>query len=237
MTRREMINKVQVRIDDRAYWNDDRVTGLLNQLKDDISQELKITAKRKYTFASVAGQTSYAVPHGLVSSELLHYGEPHWNEIRIVGGPRDFELGNHQVDLEGVPVMGYIWGESGRNQLTIYQTFNDTGIEITWWFYGWPEDMILDNDEPQFPTEWHPSLAKLAINEAKVDDDQMNLSDAEVIKAKEINKLRGMASTTFLQSQTRSQIASIDEVFPQRDGEPIRFDVTTPGGWWQWRED
>lgn len=232
MVLRDMIERVQRRIDDRAYWNDDRVTALLNQLKDDIAQELKVTAQRKYTFASVSGQQSYAVPHGFVSSELLHYGTPHFNEIQIVGSPRDFELGNWQVDLEGIPRMGYIWGESGRRQLTIYPTFNDDAIEITWWFYGWPEDMTLDNDEPQFPTEWHPSLPKLAINEAKVDDDQMNLADAEVIKVKEINKLRGMASTTFLQSQTVSQLASIDEVFPHRDGEPMRFNVTTPGGVW-----
>jgi len=232
MVLRDMIERVQRRIDDRAYWNDDRVTALLNQLKDDIAQELKVTAKRKYIFASVQGQQSYAVPHGFVSNELLHYGTPHFNEIEIVGSPRDFEKGNWQVDLEGVPRMGYIWGESGRRQLTIYPTFNGDAIEITWWFYGWPEDMTLDNDEPQFPTEWHPSLPKLAINEAKVDDDQMNLSDAEVIKAKEINKLRGMASTNFLNSQTVSQLASIDEVFPVRDGEPMKFNITTDGGIW-----
>jgi hypothetical protein len=227
-----MIERVQQRIDDRAYWNDDRVKALLNQIKDDITQELKVVAERKYTFSSTKGLESYAIPHGFISNHLLHYGEPHWNIIEIVGSPKGLVVGNFDVSLEGVPRVGYIWGESGRKQINIYPTFNVDGIEISWWFYGWPEDMTNDNDEPQFPAEWHPSLPKLAINEAKVDDDQMSPADAEIIKVREIRKLRGLATTNFLNSQTDSRLATIDDKFPVRNTEPIVFNVTTDGGIW-----
>ena len=131
-----------------------------------------------------------------------------------------------------MPRIGYIWHESGRRQLTIYPTFNDDGVEISWWFYGWPEDMINDNDEPQFATEWHPSLPKLVINEAKMDDKEMNPADVETIKMREIHKLRGLATTTFLLSEKDSRLASIDEHFPAIGSEPMIFNVFTEGGQW-----
>jgi len=160
MILREMIERFQARLDDNVYWNDTRAIALVNTMKDKLAQELRVLAPSYYTFDSVQGQQSYEVPSKLIANQLLYYNSSYNQIIRIVKGPQSIYGPYSEVDQQGFPTIGYIWGVSGRRQLTVFPTFNVDDITIQWWFWGWPEDLANYNDEPQMPTPWHSSLVE-----------------------------------------------------------------------------
>ena len=108
---------------------------------------------------------------------------------------------------------------------------------MQWWFWGWPEDLAADNDEAQFPVEWHPSLVEGMINQAKVDDREMSTSDALILWKDEIRKIRSLDVTSELVARN-GQLGSIESHFPRIGGSddpgewPFRIASSDEGGIW-----
>ena len=215
MTLRDMLNRIQSRVDDDVYWNDSRLTGIINHIKDKMSQEMRVVRKQQYEFDSVEGQQYYQVPDRYVIHHYLYYNSTYNTEIVMKDSPRDVYGPSSDPTLEGNPTMGFIWGVSGRRQLCIYPTFSEDGVELTWWFYGWPEDLAVDNDEPDFPIEWHPSLVDGAINQTKVDDKEMSVGDALILWKNEVQTIRGLATTRELLSAGEKAWGSVESHFPR----------------------
>lgn len=216
MTRRDILDRVQGRVDDNVYWNDVRLTAILNHLKDKMAQEMRVVSPQYYEFVSVQGQENYEVPFTYVSNHLLLWDATNnKGEIVIHDSPRDIHKRVLDESMEGLPARGYIWGVSGRRQLTIYPTFNVDGTAIKWWFYGWAEDLAVDNDEPQFPLEWHPSLVDGLMNAVRVDDEKMAVSDEAILWNKEIIKIRGLAVTKELLSVGEKTYGNVDHTYPR----------------------
>jgi len=219
MILRNMITRIQGRLDDDVYWNDKRLKAILNQVQDKIAQELAITTPHYYSFESVQGQQHYQVPSGFVANELIHYNSGVNKVISIMKSPKAIHGVYTDPTMEGNPSIGYIWGSSGRRQLTIYPTFSSDGITIEWWFWGFPNELVGDNDEPTFPSEMHPSLVECTIAEAKSDDKEISISDALIIFANEIRKLRRLESMIEIIGN-KGRYGSIDNVFPSIPGSP-----------------
>lgn len=231
MILRNMIRKVQDRLDDDVYWNDKRVIALLNEGKDELAKKLKCTTQQYYEFDSVAGQQKYQVPTTLVKSHLLFYNSGYNQEIHIHDDPNDIYTMYPDVTQEALPTKAYIWGASGRRDLVIYPTFNTDGITIKWWFYGWPEDIENDNDEYNFPTEWHPSLVKYAIHQAKVDDDELSVADALILWENEIRDIKSLDVTLALLSTSETRYGTVDAHFPRvgSGSNPLGLRITGDG--------
>lgn len=217
MTLREMIIRFQDSVDDRTFWNDVRAIALCNRFKDKMAQEMRIVAESYYEFDSVQGQQNYQVPSKLVTHHYLYYNSSYNTEIKIVKSPRNIYGPYAEVTQEGWPTIGYIWGASGRRQLTIYPLFNTDGITVQWWFWGWPEDLAVDNDEPQFPVGWHPSLVEGMINQAKVDDKEMSPADALILWKDQIRIIKALDVTRDLVAR-KGQMGTIESHFPRIGG-------------------
>jgi len=238
MTLRDMITRFHDSMDDAnaVYWNDRRAASLANRMKDKLVTELKVTTKQSYQFDSVQGQQTYQVPERFVAHELLFYNSSYNTEIVIGDSPRVIYGKYSDVTTQGWPSVGFIWGVSGRRELTIYPTFNESGIELTWWFWGYPTDIIEDNDEFNLPTDWIPSIVEGMINERASRDSEINMADALMLWKDEIRKIKAMQTYQSLLGNTRlygtfdGQFSRISE---SADQEELPFNIGgTNGGIW-----
>lgn len=206
MILRDMITRFHDSMDDAnaVYWNDRRATSLANRMKDKLAQELKVTTKQLYEFDSVQGQQTYEVPERFIAHELLRYDSDSGSgEIIIKDTPRAIYGKYSSVTTEGFPSVGFIWGVSGRRELTIYPTFNADGIELTWWFWGYPPDIQEDNDEFHLPTDWHSSIVEGMINERAARDGEINMADNLLLWKDEIRKIKALQTYQALLGRTR----------------------------------
>lgn len=216
MTVRQMIARFHNRLDSGAkvFWGDARAIGLINEILDDICQELVITVPHHLTLLSVQGQRKYQVPSTFMSNELLQYDNGNPYEIVLKNTPRFIEGQFIDVDTQGNPTRGYIWYESGRRELTIYPTFAISNLTIDWYFWGWPEDVSADSDEPSIPIEWHPSIVKEMRNRQRSDDQEISVADQAALWELEIRKIKKM--DTFKEIQTSSgRYGTFDGNFPK----------------------
>ena len=216
MTVRDMIIRFHSRMDAGAkvFWNDIRAIALINEIVDDICQELVTTVPCKYTFKSVSGQQNYQVPSNYVVNELLFYNSSYNNEIVIDTTPRKIYKLYPDTTTEGYPTRGFIWHQSGRRELQIYPTFSEDDIEMDWWFFGWPEDLVGDKDEPAVPIEWHPSITKEMRNRQREEDGEITLSDLSILWAREVIKIKRMDCTKEILSN-RGQYGTFEGNYPR----------------------
>lgn len=232
MILRDMITRFHDSMDDAnaVYWNDRRATSLANRMKDKLVTELKVTTKQLYEFDSVEGQQSYEVPERFVSHELLFYNSSYNNEIKVYDTPRVIYTKFSSPTQEGLPSVGYIWGVSGRRELTIYPTFNADGIELTWWFWGLCPDIDEDNDEFHIPTDWHPAIVEGMINERAARDGEMTQGDNLLLWKDEVRKIRAMQTFQALLGRTH-QYGTFDGQFSRisvsQDKEELPFSVAS----------
>lgn len=232
MILREIIVRVQDTVDDRAFWDDTRLKAMINRFKDKMAQEMTFTNQQKYEFSSVVGDRHYEVPHGYISNHLLFYNGNNRNEIFIRDSPRDIDSLYLNRTEQGLPREGYVWGDgSGRRQLTIYPTFSSI-LDVEWWFYGWPEDLVGDKDELPFPIEWHPSLAEACIDETRQYDKEIGIADQILLWGTYIRKIRQMDVTKELVSSSDNRYASNRRGVPHHVGDPMYFNINTENGIW-----
>lgn len=234
MTRRDIIDRFQGLMDsyNRVYWNDTRATDLLNSVKDRIAQEFTVNrTEQYYTFNSVEGQRHYQVPTTYVVHRQLYFNSSFNRTITMLDGPESIHGPVADQTMKGIPSQCYIWGVSGRRQLTFYPTFNADDIEIQWWFYGWPPDVAVDNDEPHLPLEWHPSIVEVMVAEQQAADKQISVGDKFAIWDSNIRRLKRLDVTKQLTS-LGGQSGSIDAHFPpiSSGGASIPFNIEFPGG-------
>jgi len=85
---------------------------------------------------------------------------------------------------------------------------------MEWWFWGWLPKLEGDNDESRLPIEWHPSIVKGMVNQAKVDDKEMSPADALILWQNEVRKLKQLEVTKAIIEQG-GQYGTIDTVFPE----------------------
>ena len=219
MTRRDIIDRFHSLMDlyNTSYWNDSRATALLNTVKDKLAQEFTVNrTEQKYEFDSVEGQQVYQVPSTFVAHRWMYFNSSYNNVIKFYDGPESIYGPVADQTAEGVPFAAYIWGSSGRRELTIYPTFADDGIEVQWWFYGWPPDVAVNNDEPHLPIEWHPSIVKLMVAEQQRFDKIISVGDALIITEKVVRTLKEMDTTKRITS-LGGRSGSVDDEFPSEE--------------------
>lgn len=233
MTRRDIIDRFQGLMDsyNRVYWNDTRSTDLINTVKDRLAQEFAVNrVEQYYTFNSVQGQENYQVPSTYVVHRLLYFNSSYNRRITMHDGPELIHGPVAEQSIEGIPSDCYIWGVSGRRELTVYPTFSDDDITVQWWFYGWPPDVAVDNDEPALPLEWHPSIVEIMVGEQQSFDKYITVGDKFAIWDNNIKRLKRLDVTKQLTSM-KSQSGSIDAHFPKiPDGIRSDFLIQYPGG-------
>lgn len=233
MTRRDMIDRFHGMMDsyNRVYWNDTRATDLLNATKDRLAQEFTVNrTEQYYTFNSVEGQEQYQVPSTYVVHRLLYFNSSYNRRIKMHDGPELMHGPVADQSIEGVPSDCYIWGASGRRELTIYPTFNADDITVQWWFYGWPPNVVVDNDEPNLPLEWHPSIVEIMTAEQQAADKQITVGDKFIIWENNIRRLKRLDVTKQLTS-IGGQSGSIDAHFPLiPESGRADFLIEFPGG-------
>lgn len=233
MTRRDMIDRFHGLMDSylRVFWNDARATVLLNTIKDKIAQEFTVNrVEQYYTLDSVQGQENYEVPSTYVSHELMFFNSSYNREIILHSSPKSIQLSVADKTIQGIPSDAYIWGVSGRRQLTIYPTFNVDGLTIQWWFYGWPPDLAVDNDEPHFPVEWHPSIVDIMVAHQQEFDKVISTGDRLIIWREAIDRIRRMDVSKQLTS-TGGQSGSFNSNFPSiPTGGRSPFTIQFPSG-------
>lgn len=215
MILRNMIKRFQSRLDDsaKAYWNDERAKTLANTVMDRLVVEFGVIAQLYYTFNSVQGQQNYQVPSNFIASHYLYFNGTNNREIVIVDSPRDIYGPTAEVTQEGTPTMGYIWGVSGRRQLTIYPTFNVDDIELMWWFWGTVPELEGDNDEPMLPVEWHPSIVEAMVDQAMQDDKFITVGDRLILWENMVKKLKRLDSMKAA-IEIPKQHGSVEDSFP-----------------------
>jgi len=214
-----------------AYWNDARSTALINTVKDKLAQEFTVNrTEQKYEFDSVQGQQAYEVPSTFIAHRHMYYNSSRNRVIELYDGPEIIYGPVADQSTEGLPCAAYIWGVSGRRELNIYPTFDDDGITVEWWFYGWPPDVAVDNDEPHLPIEWHPSIVELMLAEQRRFDNVISVSDSLIIWERTVNMLKRLDSTKQLTS-VGGQSGSVDNNFPLiQTPDPAGFQIQFPGG-------
>ena len=207
MTVREIIDYVQLSVNDRRYWNDNRLISLLNLLQMKMANDLKLVFRDYYTLSSTLEQR-YLLPSSLISIELLWYdNEGTEQHIDIVNSPKEVYLKHSDPDTEtsGQPGKGFIWEASGRKELWIYPLFDAAGVEICMWFYGIPPKLNTDNDTPVLATEWHIHLIESAINRIMRLDEQITIAEEEALWSKIIHACKTMDTTKTIM-ETNSSI-------------------------------
>jgi len=234
MTRRDIIDRFQGMMDsyNRVYWNDTRATDLLNAVKDRLAQEFTVNrTEQYYTFNSVEGQQNYQVPSTYVAHRHMYFDSGYNRVLKMVDGPESIYGPVSDQTIEGVPGICYIWGVSGRRELTFYPTFNADAIEIQWWFYGWPPDVAVDNDEPHLPLEWHPSIVEIMVAEQQSADKIITVGDKFLIWDTNVRRLKRLDVTKQLTS-VGGQSGTMESHFPAipGSGSPIPFNIEFPGG-------
>lgn len=231
MTRRDIIDRFHGLMDsyNRVYWNDTRATDLLNTVKDRIAQEFTVNrTEQYYQLDSVKGQQHYEVPSTYVAHRLMYFNSGYNRTIKFYDGPEAIYGPAADQDIEGTPGAAYIWGVSGRRQLTIYPTFNKGGLTVHWWFYGFPPDVAVDNDEPHLPLEWHPSIVEIMIAEQQSHDKYISVADKYAIWENCIRRLKRLDVTKQITS-LGGQSGSVDAHFPSIPV-GIGFNIEYPGG-------
>lgn len=217
MNRRQMIDRFQSVIDDihKGFWNDVRITALLNDAKDRIAQEMKVNDTQcYYTFDSVEGQEWYQVPYNLVKHGHLLYNQDDTDrEIFISTNIKAVRGNYYDSDNTGYPSNGYFWARSGRRELHIAPTFDEDGITCEWYFFGWPEDISGDGDEFSLPISWHPTILRVARELRKVEDGDMNKVEFEGYFKLEMQSLAELESTTEASFQP-SKTGRVDAALP-----------------------
>lgn len=236
MTRREIIDQFHGLMDsyNRVYWNDTRATVLLNTIKNRLAQEFTYNrVEQYYTFNSVQGQQNYEVPSTFIANRWMYFDSGYNRHIDFYDGPESIYGPAADQDIEGIPQAAFIWGVSGRRQLTIYPTFSEDDIEVQWWFYGWPPDVAVDNDEPALPIEWHPSLVEIMIAEHQAFDREIGIGDRILVYKDCANRIKRMDVTRQLTHLSDTQSGSIDSHFPTipiSTKSPVDFSIQFPSG-------
>jgi len=211
-----------------TYWDDTRSTALLNTVKDKLAQEFTVNrTEQYYEFDSVEGQQAYQVPSTFVAHRHMYFNSSYNRIIKFYDGPESIYGPVAEQDMKGVPFAAYIWGVSGRRELTFYPTFNDGGITIRWWVYGWPPDVAVDNDEPHLPIEWHPSIVELMTAGQRQADKMISVADELVIWQRTVRMLKELDATKQI-TTLGGQSGSIDNNFPPTSD--IGFFTKFPGG-------
>ena len=231
MTVRDMIKRFHNAMDsmNEAFWNDARSIALINRLKDNLAQEFHVNrVEQTYTFVSVANQSHYQVPSTFVANEYLSYYDSVYSEITIVNSPKDIYRFITDDTMAGLPIVGSIWGVSGRRELQLYPVFASDGITLTWNFYGWPPDVALDNDEPDLPLEWHPTIVEGMIDHQQAFDGIMSKIDAvQLWQTVHIPKLKRLDISIEMNTR-RGSTGSLDDHFSQ--SHDIMLNAKFPGG-------
>ncbi len=188
MNIRDMINRVQVQVRDRRFWNDDQVISLINTIQDELTTEFNLQVADYYEFTSVVGQQRYQMPSNLISIELLYYDNGNIQRIAIIDRPLDIYTKVTDPLEQGDPYIGFLWKTSGRNELWIYPTFSDV-CNLQLWFYGMPTSITRDSDTSSLPVEWHTGIVNAVINKIRVYDEQLSVSDEIALWRGMINML------------------------------------------------
>lgn len=234
MTVRDIITRFQALMDSMnvTFWDDTRSIALINTFKDKMAQEFGINrVEQEYTFYSVEGQETYQVPATFVSHELLYFNSSYNRKIEMVNGPGDIFGPASDVDVEGIPMICYIWGVSGRRELRVYPTFNEDGLTVRWWFYGWPPDVANDNDEPRLPQEWHPTIVEAMIDFQQAFDGQISQADRVMLWEMHIKRLKRLDATVEFMTKRGQQYGTIDDNFPRiADVSDLEFRAKFSGG-------
>jgi len=233
MTRRDIITRFNSLMDsyNTVYWNDTRATALLNTVKDKLAQEFTVNrTEQYYTFDSVEGQKAYQVPSTFVAHRHMYFNSSYSRVIKFYSGPEAFYGPVADQDTEGVPHSAYIWGVSGRRELNFYPTFSEDGLTVQWWFYGWPPDVAVDNDEPHLPIEWHPSIVELMLAGQRQFDKVISVSDELIIWDRTVRMLKELDATKEITSLP-GQTGSIDNNTPAIPNSPeAGFNILFDGG-------
>lgn len=234
MTRRDILDRFHNLMDSylRVYWNDTRATALLNAVKDRLAQRFTVNnVEQLYTFLSVQGDQAYQVPSTYIRHRYMYFNSGNNQVIKMLDGPENIYGPAADQTIEGIPSRSYIWGVSGRRELTIYPTFNDDDIEVMWWFYGWPPDVEVDNDEPHLPIDWHPSIIEIMRAEQQQHDHEISVADKYAIWTHSTSLIQAMDVTKEIMSLSDNQSGSIDAVFPEIQNPPAPdFLIEYPGG-------
>ena len=165
MLRHQMVSEAQDLVEDPAYWTATRLTTLFNRGMRDISRQFGIAVSGYFLMASVQGQQHYVVPADFVANELLSFdANGSQNKIAIKPRPADIYTVVSDPDEKGTPSQGFFWAKEDREELWIYPTFDADGINVDWFYWRRPPDIVLDNDEPLVPRDWHSGLVDYAVN-------------------------------------------------------------------------
>jgi hypothetical protein len=200
MTVREIIDYVQLSINDRRYWNDERLISLLNLLQMKMANDMKLVFRDFYKFESTLEQR-YLLPSSLISIELIWYDNAGTEQrINVVNSPKEVytKHSDPDTDTSDQPYKAFIWEASGRKELWIYPLFDTAGVEIWMWFYGIPPKLNTDNDTPVLHTEWHIHLIESAINRIMRLDEQITIGEEEALWSKIIHSCRSMDTTKMV---------------------------------------
>lgn len=162
MLRHEMVTEIQSLIEDPAYWAADRLTTLLNRGMRDIARTFGIVVSAHHIFLSVAGQQQYMLPQDFVANETLWFDSGDNQIIHILPRPQSIYGLVTDPTEEGTPTKGFFWAKEDREELWIHPTFATAGIEINWFYWRRPPNLVLDNDEPLLPRDWHTHLVDYA---------------------------------------------------------------------------
>ena len=194
---RDMIKRIHGQIADysRTYWNDERIIVLINDIKDSVAQELVCDrCECYYELPLIADQQKYEVPHNLTYSHYLYLNSTYNRKIKIKVGPASLYGPTSVPTQTGTPEFGFIWKYSGRREVTFFPVPNED-LTADWYFLGWPEDIANDNDEVNFPIDWHPSIVRMCLNRIKREDEVISVADELLLETKEMRRIKRLDST------------------------------------------
>lgn len=175
MLRHEIVLEVQNMVEDTTYWTAARITTMANRAMRDLANHFGIVVTGMFDFTSVEGEQTIMYPADLVQFHKIYYGDDLETEIIYKGKKPEAVYGLvGDAESSGNPEICFSWAVEDRLELWFYPIWgSEEDVRIFYWRR--PPMIVLDNDEPLIPRDWHEYLVDYALRWSLVLDKELSM--------------------------------------------------------------
>jgi hypothetical protein len=172
----QICSRVQALVDDPTYWSITRITALINQCKDSISDHFGLLANGYLLMESVIGQRSYALPLDFLVFETITWGNGNClTPDNRISNPRDAIDYLAYTDVPGTPIKYFIFGKEDHQEIWFLPTFSSV-VEIELFYWRRIPDVVNLNDEVMIPRDLHTKIVDYCLRQSWMYDELHNYS-------------------------------------------------------------
>ena len=219
-----IISRVQALVDDSDFWNSTKITAMVNQCKDSISDHFGLQANGYVLMESAIGQRSYSLPLDFIALNMVSWGDGnHLTPANRVSSPRDASEYLSYTDVPATPEKYFLWSKEDVVELWVLPTFNSV-VEIEFFYWRMIPDVVNPNDEVMIPRDLHTKIVDYCLRQTWFEDELHNYTPErfDAWWEMELTKMQ-IAKNVQLSGSDDISIGNFDERMPRQSEDNVGF--------------